>query len=284
MDSTRMMALLREPLLHFLLLGGALFVIFGWLNRGGREAPDEIVVDPPTIAHIASRFERTWQRPPTESELQSLVENWIREEILYREGVAMGLDRNDSIVRRRVARKTELFSETLAPYSTTDEELEAWLDEHADRYRFPSRYTFRQVFFDPNRHGDRLDEVVEAAQRRLAADANADVGDATMLPRREQDIEFDRIERVFGRDFSESLRGLEPGSWSEPLRSGFGVHLVLVESRIEDRAAELDEVRSAVERDLLADRAADARERYYEVLRDRYTVRIEADDEATTQP
>ena len=163
MISGRLRAVTREPLMHFLLLGAALFVLFDWLNDSGREAPDEIVVDSPTIAHLASRFERTWQRPPTDAELGSLIESWVREEILYREGVAMGLERNDSIVRRRIAQKVELFSETLASFSATDAELETWLAEHEEQYRIAPRYTFQQVFFDPARHGDRLAEVVAAA-------------------------------------------------------------------------------------------------------------------------
>jgi hypothetical protein len=265
----------KEPLVHFLLLGAALFFLFGWVNRGDTEAPDEIVVDEALLTHLVSRFERTWQRPPTEDEFNALVESWVREEVLYREGLDMGMDVDDPIVRRRIAQKVEIFSETLAPYATTDEELETWLADNMDIYRVPPKFTFRQVFFDPGRHGDEVDAVIAAARATLESDPGAFVGDATMLPAREQNVDGSQVARAFGMEFAAALEAAETGAWVGPLRSGFGLHLVYVEAREEGREPALDEVRSAVERDFIAERINDTRDAFYEALRQRYTVRVE---------
>ena len=275
--------LVREPLIHFLLLGAALFVLFAWVNRDNTEAPGEIVVDEALLTHLISRFERTWQRPPTEDEFNALVESWVREEVLYREGLELGMDVDDPIVRRRIAQKVEIFSETLAPYSATDEELETWLAENMDLYRIQPRLTFRQVFFDPDRHGEELEGVVAAALETLKSDSAAFVGDSTMLPAREEDVDASRIARSFGQEFADALGSMEAGQWVGPLRSGFGVHLVLVESRVDGREPTLDEVRSAVERDFLGRRINETRDTFYAALRERYTVRVIRDEAGTVE-
>ncbi len=274
-DSVNTGRIAKEPLLHFLLLGAALFFVFSWLNRDDGDARDVIVVDEARLKHLASRFERTWQRQPTEEEFNALVESWIRDEILYREGVSMGLDIDDPIVRRRVAQKVDVFAETLAPYSASDEQLEEWLEQNRPRYRVRPSYSFRQVFFDAERHGERLDAVIGAAGRRLGADPNAVAGDATMLPSREASVDATQIARTFGTEFAAALDAATPGEWYGPIRSGFGWHLVLIEARTEGRDPDLSEVRAAVERDYLADRIAATKDAFYEEVRKTYTVRIE---------
>jgi hypothetical protein len=274
-----MKELLREPLLHFLLLGALLFIAFGWLNRGALEAPGEIVVDAPRVASLSAQFERVWQRAPTPLELEGLIESFVREEILYREGLSLGLERDDPIVRRRIGQKMAFLAEGVAQEKPSEAELEAWLAAHAADYALEPRYGLRQLFFDPERRGAGLEGELALALEALAAHgeaARAELGDATLLPAALEDARASEVERVFGRDFAAALGQLPIGVWQGPLRSSYGVHLVLVEAREEARAPALAEVRAQVERDLLRAREERANEVFYRTLRERYTVRIEA--------
>jgi hypothetical protein len=263
----------REPLLHFFVLGALLFALYGWLNRGALSSPGEIVVSREQMQSLQAQFQRTWQRTPLPEELQGLVESWIREEILYREGLAMGLERDDSIVRRRVAQKVEFMAEGVSPVPPTDEELQAWLDQHAEKYRVESGYSLRQVYFNPVRHGDNLKISVSAALRALQAGKPV-AGDSTMLPDRLDKVPAFEVARVFGEEFRKGLDALPVGSWQGPVRSGFGMHLVELRVRDDGRRAELGEVRATVERDLLSARSAELKAAFYARLRAKYEVHI----------
>lgn len=268
---------LTEPLVHFFLLGAALFALYGWLNRDGFESPDEIVVDTARVDALAAQFERTWQRPPTADELAGLVDNWVREEILYREGLALGLEENDPVLRRRIAQKVEFMSEAFVDDELTDAELEAYLADNIEAYEIEPRYTFRQRYFDPGRRGDDLDQELDQAIEKLRQSTDAPVGDPTLLPPRLANASTSEIRRTFGSDFADALAEVPVGQWSGPVRSGYGVHVVRVDEAVPGRAPSLEEVRPAVERDLLARRTEAAREKFYDMLRERYTVRF-ADD------
>lgn len=267
--------LLREPLLHFLLLGALLFVVYGWLNRAGLAAPDEIVVSQSQVEGLVMQFERVWQRPPTADERQALIDSWVRDEVFYREALAMGLEQDDPVVRRRLSQKLQFIldtgSESAAP---TDAELQAWLDAQPERYRTEATYALRQAYFDPARHGAQVDSVITAAKRALAAGRPA--GDATMLPA-ELEGRAAEIERAFGPEFEQALRELPVGGWQGPVRSTFGLHLVEITSRADAREASLAEVRPEVARDLMQARTEAAQEALYRDLRAKYAVQIESE-------
>jgi hypothetical protein len=274
--TSRLERLLREPLTHFFVIGIALFFLYGWLNRNAAPAVDEIVVDESRIAALAAGFERTWQRPPTDDELRGLVENWVREEIYFREGVALRLDEGDPVVRRRIAQKMSFISDGLLSATPNETELEAWFRDNVDDYRVPATYTLRQVFIDPERHDGQLDAVIEALLATLAEGKSDGVGDATLLPGSLTMATKNEIERTFGRDFAESIEELPVGKWTGPVVSSFGVHLVNIESSEAARVPSLDEVRDAVERDATRARLDEMQERLYDALREKYPVRITA--------
>lgn len=267
---------LREPLLHFVVLGALLFVAYGWIHRGTGSA-GEIVVARAQVDSLRQQFTRSWQREPTPAELQGLIDGWVRDEALYREGRALGFDVDDPVIRRRVAQKVEFLADELTPTTPTDAELQAWLEQHADDYRVDARYSFEQVYFDPSRRRERLDADLESAERALAR-GNPVKGDGTMLPSVMTDAPAYEVVRTFGSEFAAALAELRVGQWSNPVGSGYGVHLVRPTSRTEGRAATLDEVREAVERDLLHDRTEQGRKRFYAALLDKYDVRVEGDD------
>jgi hypothetical protein len=274
---SRMQRLLREPLLHFLVLGALLFVLYGWINRHAMQAPDAVVVDQARVDALAARFQRLWQREPSPVELRGMVDQWVREEILYREGVAVGMERDDDVVRRRVVQKLTFLNEGIAVEVPTEAELQAWLRAHPDDYRLAPRYAFRQVYFDPTRHGDSLARDIAQAQASLQRDAHANVGDVAMLPSTLRDTAADEVARTFGSQFAQSLASIPDGRWSDPVASDYGVHLVWIDSRTPARMPALAQVRRDVERDLLADRKRNANEALYDALRKRYTVKIDAD-------
>lgn len=278
-----MRRLLREPLLHFFLIGAVMFGLYGWLHRGSLSSASEIVVTRGQLQNLQLQFERVWQRPATKQELQALVDNWVKEEIFYREGVTMGLDRDDPVVRRRVSQKLEFILESATPTAPTDAELQAWLDAHSNDYHIEPTYSLRQVYFDPARHGDNLGADIAAARRALAGGKVLD-GDTTMLPPAMEAVTAIEVERVFGSQFGDGLKTLPVGGWQGPVQSGFGLHLVELTRYDAARRPTLAEVRAEVSRDLLHARTEEANAVFYNKLLANYAVRIEGGDGAVADP
>ena len=274
----------REPLVHFIFLGLMLFVLFGLVSgrQGGSE--ERVVISQPMVNEIAQAFQATWQRSPTPQELQGLVDSRIREELVYREGVALGLERDDPVIRRRVAQKLEVLAEESAVQEAPeDAELERFMQQSAARYALPAEVAFTQVLFDPNRHGAALEADMGAALQRLEAGENPElVGDRTQLPMFVTTTPVDLLARDFGGEFAQALAEQPVGQWSGPVASGFGAHLVLLTSMTPARPAALSEVRKAVERDWENEQRQQARQAYYDQLHKKYPVVIEADLSATT--
>ena len=275
------MRLLREPLVHFLLLGALLFGLYQWVGGPGANASGgEIVVTAGRIRNLTETYARTWQRPPTAEERNGLVEDYIREEVLYREGVALGLDRDDTIIRRRLRQKLEFVSEDAAKaVEPTDAELAEYLAKNADSYRVESQLTFSQVFLDPSKRGAKLESdaagLLDILRSRGDRVDPVNLGDSLMLdPHYELATEAD-ISRLFGGEFEVALRNQSVSEWVGPLKSGYGAHLVRIEARLPGRVATLAEVRDAVARDWAARRRQELLDTQYRELRSRYQVRIE---------
>jgi parvulin-like peptidyl-prolyl isomerase len=280
-------SLAREPLVHFLLLGAALFLLDAWLRPAAAPAAaSEIVVSEARIRNLAQNFRRTWQRPPTRQELDGLVEAHVREEVLYREALALGLDRDDAIIRRRLQQKMEFIAEEAAALAQpTDRELEQYLTAHADSFRVEPRITFSQVFLDPRRRAATLD----ADTKRLLGQLNAAKGatdptregDRLMLlePRYEK-ASASEVARLFGADFAEALVRQPVGKWTGPVASGYGVHLVNVESLTPGGTPALDEVRPLVAREWSNARRQETARAFYERLRAKYTISVQMPEAA----
>ena len=271
--------MLREPLLHFVVLGALLFAAYGWLNDDAFAAPDEIVVDTNRVASLTAQFERLWSRPPTAAEREGLIQSFVREEILYREGLARGLDRDDPIVRRRISQKMEFLGDEVTASAPTDTVLQAWLDAHATDYVLEPRVSVRQVYFNPERRGATLDADLAEAKSALVSGkvGSVGLGDVTMLPSTQKDVRVAEVEDVFGREFAQTVAVSAVGDWHGPVRSSYGVHLVRVDMRVDARIPELAEVRTAVERDWFREQSEKAGQAFYQVLRARYSVRIDTD-------
>ncbi|HJS21302.1 MAG TPA: peptidylprolyl isomerase [Steroidobacteraceae bacterium] len=274
-----MKTLLRDPLLHFLLLGIGLFVLYR-LVAGEDVGPKEIVVSARTVEGLADNWRRTWQRPPTQDELDSLVEDYVREEVLYREALATGLDRDDTIVRRRLRQKMEFVSDDLAAQiEPTDAELQQYLDQHPDAFRRPARVSFEHLYFSRDRRGERVAADAAAALAQLQSSATkprtATLGDSIALASGYDAIAVDELDRLFGDGFAAQLIELPQGRWAGPSESGYGLHLVRVTAITPGALPLLVDIRDQVARELLAERRRQMSDQFYRNLREGYSVTVE---------
>ena len=287
----------REPLLHFLLIGLALFVLDAAWNRWYAPRTDtSIVVSEARIRTLAENFRRTWQRPPAASELDGLIEDFIRDEVLTREAVRLGLDRDDQVIRRRLRQKIEIISEeAAAAVPPTDAQLQDFLTQHADVFRSEAKVAFAQVFFDPGKRGNRVEadaklmlEKLNAAAKlksrpekgfhAASADFPIAAGDPLFVLKPNYPLTGQReIAATLGADFAKAVAELPnagSGQWHGPLTSGYGVHLVRVDAMTPGSLPTLDEVRPLVEREWRSQRRKDSGESAYQALRGAYQIVI----------
>jgi hypothetical protein len=281
---------LREPLLHFLLIGLLLFAVYAYNSSGrsGIESPRQIVLSLDDLRTMTAYFESQWHRPPTPQEFQAMVEDKIQEEVLYREGLAMGLDKEDTIVKRRMAQKVQFLAEDVAAaHEPSTAELKAWFEKNTDKFALPSRYSFRHVYFSPdkrgtNAHGDAANLLVRIAGQPEDSPQIASVADRFMF----QDYYGDRppsaIAKEFGPQFAVSLEKLKPGSWQGPIESGYGWHLVFVDTVIPGRIPDFEEVEPEVKTAWLSEQKAQGWQEAYQTMRAKYTVLLPAPPDKQT--
>jgi hypothetical protein len=265
--------LLREPVLHFLLIGVTLFVAYGQV-ASPRDDGARIVVSQAIVDNIVREFEARWFRPPGDEELAKLVEAHVRDEILYREGVALGLDRDDPVIKRRVRQKLEVIAEEqLAGDAPTDAQLAEFLAKNPERFSRPGTVSFEQILFPATAATADLDAAKQAAVRGIEP---ARLGQPSMLPPRVDAAALDLVARDFGAEFAAEVVKLSPDIWTGPVRSGFGLHLVRVTGRTPAVVPSLDEVRAAVAREWEHKRRVASLAENYDRLRSQYEVVIEA--------
>ena len=263
-----MKRLLKEPLVHFLALGALLFAIYGVLNRNSAPAPGRIVISQGQLASMMESFTRIRQRPPTREEWEGLIRARVREEVYYREALALGLDKDDTIIRRRLQQKMEFVSDDVAAQAQpTDDELSAYLQAHPDSFRVDQRFTFRQVFLNPDKRGkslarDTAQLLAQLNREGSKADISA-LGDSILLDHAFDALPASEVAKLFGDRFATALGGLSPGQWQGPVESAYGVHLVFVSRRLEGRVPALAEVRDSVRREWDEAHRLEANEKFY---------------------
>ena len=275
---------MREPLLHFLLLGLVLFGVYAYLHRGrgGIESSKQIALTIDDLRLMDGYFESQWHRPPTPAEFQAMVEDKVREEVLYREGLAMGLDKDDTIVKRRMAQKMQFLAEDVAAaHEPSTAELKAWFDKNTEKFALPGRYSFRHIYFSPDKRGKNAQEDAAQALAKISGQPEdsklaASMGDNFMF----QDYYGDRapsaVAKEFGPQFAVALEKLKPGSWQGPVESGYGWHLVFVDTVIPGRIPAFEEMEPDVKTAWLAEQKATAWQKAYADMRSKYTVLLPA--------
>jgi PPIC-type PPIASE domain len=272
------MRILKEPLFHFLLLGAAIFGGHRLVAGGRATAHDEIVVTQGRIDALTAAFTRTWQRPPSASERDGLIRDYIREEVYAREAIALGLDKDDVVIRRRLRQKLEFVSEdVLASPEPTDDQLRAYLTSHPDAFSVEARFTFRHIFLNGEHQGEGLarDAARLLAQLGQPGTDPDTLGDSFLLDRRFEAVSAGLVAEQFGEQFAATLAELPTGQWAGPVASAYGTHLVFVAQRTGGRVLALEEVGDAVRREWVNAQRVESSEKFYQGLLKSYSVTIE---------
>lgn len=277
-----MIRFLREPLVHFFLVGAAIFGLFAAVDDSPPPvAANVLEVTEYDARRLVAEFEATWRRPPTADELDYMIGQLVREEVYVREALALGLDRDDAVIRRRLQAKMEFLTESGAEVVEPDDAvLEAHLEANADRFAEPPLVAFEQILLDERIGADEV-QLVEARLNR-----GVDPGEAarpTLLPPAFRLSPVQVVDGAFGGGFFDALGVLPEGTWAGPVETSLGRHLVRVTERRESRLPPLSEIRARVEQDWRAEFTAQLREERFEALLGRYEV-VRPDPAAVLTP
>ena len=270
---------LKEPLLHFLLLGGAIFLLYTALAGEG-SAENEIFISRGQQENLLNTFGRTWQRPPTPQEFQGLLKDYIRQEIAWRESRAMGLDQDDIVIRRRLRQKMEMLAEDVAALvPPTTEQLQDYLDANAEQFMVEPRLSLEHAYFSADRRADAEQDAARLLQQIEAGELTperGEMGDPLPLPAEFEDVYVSEVARLFGQQFTDGLAAVETARWTGPVQSGYGYHLVYISERTPGRLPALEEVREEVQREWMSLRRQETVDGLYDRLAENYVIDIES--------
>jgi hypothetical protein len=272
-----MIKIYKEPLFHFLIIGALIFVLFAIAgeeenNPGG----NKIIVSTAEIERLSATWSKKWNRPPTETELKGLVDSYIKEEVYYREALALGLDQDDTILRRRLMQKMEFLSNDLAELNQPDEDaLNKYFLDNQEKYELPARVSFTHIYFSWDKRGVKVVEDAKSVLSGLSSLRAPELGDSFMMQYDfDQETPFE-VERLFGKGFAEKLFALETNAWQGPIESGYGLHLVRISEKIDARMPELASVIDKVRTDYVFEQRQQVNREIYERFRERYEIVIE---------
>jgi peptidyl-prolyl cis-trans isomerase C len=267
----------KEPLLHFLIIGAVIFVVFSIGNKEeAAVSGNKIVVSSAEIERLSDIWSKKMNRPPTETELQGLIESYIKEEVYYREALALGLDQNDTILRRRLMQKMEFLSNDLAELNQPDEAaLNKYFLENQEKYKLPARASFTHIYFSLDKRGAKAYEDAINVLSELNVLRAPEHGDSFMMEYDfVQETPFE-VERLFGKSFAEQLFKSEINTWQGPIRSGYGLHLVRISEKIDSRLPELASVIDKVQTDWMFEQRQKMNKEIYERFKQRYEIVVE---------
>jgi hypothetical protein len=271
----------REPFIHFILIGTLIFAANALWNNPDDPSGKRVVVNESTVQTITARFAALWKRPPTDQEMRQEIDRYIRREILYREGLALGFDQNDVVVERRVAQKMEFLAADMAEAQPiTEAAIRTFYDENPKLFTIPKRFSFRHILFSRERRGARAADDAEDLWQRINSgelqdfQAAADKGDPSLLPRELHDVEVGRISTLFGSDFADGLyQRTQNQGWLSPITStSYGSHLVEVLRVSEAELPPFEKVRSDVQIELQSQRRRQSNDALYERLKKKYHI------------
>jgi hypothetical protein len=260
---------LTEPLLHFLLLGGLLFAVYAGLDRGDSDTPRVVRIGAAEVEWLKQTWTRQWQRPPDEVELRGLVTDYLKETLLAREARELGLDDNDTVVRRRLAQKMKFLVEDTARLVEPEETvLRQYYDDHRARYQKPASVSFTQLYF-------KTDTSAREALQVLAQNPAAELGELTLLEPELRQADGQTVAKLFGEQFAAQVFALEANRWQGPITSAYGFHLVKINARQATQLRAFNEVRSQVLEDWYRIEQDRANEQYFAALLKKYDVVVE---------
>ena len=271
----------REPLIHFFILGLVVFGLHAALDRKPEAMANDpylVEVSSADIEWLRTVFNKQMGREPTVRDLRGQIDHLIREQILSREAVAMGLDEGDLVVRRRLAQKMEfLFKNVSTLVEPAEEDLRQYFKDNRQKYETPGRMTFTQVYFSVDRRG--AEEAFQAAQALIneGVDPNRGpaLGDSSILAPVCLQCSENEIENKFGTNFAGSVKNLNPGSWYGPVNSAFGIHAVYIHERQDKKLPDFQEIIDRVKDDWMASKREENTRKVYDEIRSRYRILVE---------
>ncbi len=278
-----MFRLARDPLVHFLLLGGLLFLLYAWRGEQEEVDPFQIVISDEEVQSMRQALSVLHGRAPTEEELRATIEPRIKDEILYREALALGLDQDDSLVRARLTEKMLFLTQDVAePATPTTGELEEYFDADPERFLVPASVSFEQRFFSPSAQRSDLESAVADAVAALQAGTGDDIAsDEFLFDDTYEQASYASLAAGFGAGFADTLETLPADAvWQGPIRSDFGLHAVRVIEQAAAYQPTLEQIRAEVSSALVAERRLDANEAEYQKLRQRYEILVDIPDAA----
>jgi len=270
---------LKEPFFHFLLIGVGLFLLHGVTTAPSKKEEKNIEITTADVDRIVLLWEKRRKRPPTQKELDELIDKRIHEEVLYREALAMGLDKDDPIIRQLLAQKVEYISNDFITINTPEDNvLQNYLNVHSSKYKLPGKISFKQIYFKPVKHDASIKREAKQLLRELNQENNdlniSTLGDnflygTNFVNRREYEIK-----RLFGKVFTKEIFKLEKGKWMGPLESDCGLHIVYIDNKSVSRVAPLERVRESVLQNWISDERKKAKHAYIENLTKQYVIKI----------
>jgi len=269
----KLIKLLTEPMVLVIVLGVILFIVYSRISKHVEENNRTIHVSKPQVEMFKETFSRTWNRQPTESELLATIDNYIMDEIFFKEAVAMGLDKSDPTVKLRLRQVLELMLDDFTTIYPTEAQLQKYLSENPDKFRREPRISFQQLYF-PFEEKQKAIKFLSELQRNSAAEKNYK-GGLMLIPEVNKDKSKIEVERLLGRLFSLEVFNQQTGQWSGTIGSAYGWHLVKVNDRTDGSIPDLNEIWDLVEREWSVERKREIKEEQYKILKDQYVVKYE---------
>ena len=269
------MRVLREPLVHFLLIGIGLFGLYSIIQPAVDDDLNRIVITSSQKDQIEAQFSRTWMRPPTEDEYNALIKSYVRDEVYYREAIALGLDKDDMQIRQRMRQKLDFILEDLVVEEVNDKTLLLFLQQHPEKFSQQTQTSFEQLYLNPDKHQDLAADAAIMLQSLRDGAIPQTLTDPTMLPYAYRLLTPSEIARQLGDKFALEVQALVPDEWAGPIYSGLGGHLVKITEQIPSSLPELAEVRSEVEREYHVQRRQQQKDIAYQKMLEGYEVVIE---------
>lgn len=268
---------LKEPLFHFLVVGAGLFLLYAMTANEPKNEETRIEINTVRADRMVTLWEKRWNRPPTQEEFNGLTAQYINEEVLYREALAMGLDSDDPVVRRRMAQKVKFISNDIIIIDTpSDAVLQSYLDVHASRYQLSGKVTFQHIYFNPAKHDANMEEEAKVLLVKLLQDNNGidmqSVGDSFLHGTAFKALKVFEINRLLGKDFTKKLFEQPVGKWTGPLVSGYGLHLVYIDSKTASKTASLEVAKQSVLEDWTTDERKKVNDTFISNLLKQYDV------------
>ena len=262
--------IIREPISLFVILGLLLFIVYNRTTTYYDQKNKQITVTEAQVQLLKETFAKTWNREPTEEELEAQIENLIKDEIYYKEAVDLGLDRSDIAVKRRLRQIMEMMMDDMATVYPSEDQLKTYLSENQDKFRRDPYISFRHIYFSSENRETALD-ILGKLKDTLPVDERSFDGLA-LIPNEFSEESYRSVERLFGKSFTEEVFTLKPGIWQGPVESAYGYHLVYISELTEGFVPELSEIWDEVEREWSVEKRTQVKDQQYQKIRERYTI------------